>query len=79
MFNDNWNDPIVTPVKALNGNAGSRAALGDPWANPRGRESQSALAEAWPTMTIREKLIGIIGSIVIGGGTAIIIAALLGG
>lgn len=79
MFNDSWNDPIVSPVKALNGDAGSKAALGDPWANPRANVNQSALAEAWPTMSLREKLVGIIGSIVVGGGAAIIIAALLGG
>lgn len=61
----------------------NRALCGDPVARtdcglpPLHAAPTSPLAEAWPSMSMREKITGIVGSIVVGVGGALIIAALL--
>lgn len=65
--------------KAVMGDPHSRVHFRGPWDNEgyptRNDVSKSALAQAWSTMSLREKVIGVTASIAVGVvGTLIIIA-----
>lgn len=74
---DDWAGPSYQ--KAVMGDPNSRVHVRGPWDDEgyptRTDASKSVLAQAWPTMSLREKAIGVTVSIAVGViGTSIIIA-----
>ena len=78
-MSDDWTGPSYQ--KALMGDPHSRVHFRGPWDNDgyptRTDVSKSALATTWPTMSLREKAVGVTASIVVGLIGASIIIALI--
>lgn len=72
-------DDLKAPsyAKAQAGDPLSVAIFGDRWKDFPKRDDDSALARAWPTMSRREKVIGVTASIAVGVIGASIVIALI--